>query len=216
MSIRNDLLEQILAATGDTGGVESVTGDLVDNTDPLNPIVNENPELTFSVFTRETIPNTGGISANPAAPTYATGLEISEQTGGFELVTTGPWANTGAVLNNTGFDIDVMGTFSYYPNNSGGTSRVDMWSETSTDGITITENDDSARSIEISGTGETSSTKSSRFTAWSNGDMIRFVFTDSGGGSCVFDPVLVTSTQGTVRAPSFSFQETVVRKTNGA
>ena len=40
MSIRNELLEQILAATGTGQGVASVTGDSVDNTDPLNPVVN--------------------------------------------------------------------------------------------------------------------------------------------------------------------------------
>ncbi len=202
----------IINVGGGGGGVQSVSGDSVDNTDPLNPIVNEVPELTFSVLTRDVIP----ISDNPLSPTYLTGLEISEQTGGFELVTTGPWADTGAVLNNTGFDIDVMGTFSYYPDNSGGTSRIDMWSETSTDGIAITENDDSARSIEVSSSGESSGTKSSRFTGWKSGDMVRFVFTDDGGGTISFKPLTVTSTQGTVRAPSFSFQEAVVRKTNGA
>lgn len=172
----------------------------------------ENGALSFSVLTRDRIPLTGGISTDPLNPTYLTSLEISEQSGGFELVTTGPWANTGAVLNNTGFDIDALGTFSYYPDNSGGISRVDMWSETSADGITITENADSARSIEIAGSGESSGTKSSRFTNWPNGSMVRFAFTDTGGGACAFLPLSVTSTQGTVSAPAFSFQETAVRK----
>ncbi len=192
-------------------GVQSVTGDLVDNTDPLNPVVNNKEPMSFSVITRSRVPLAGGISSNPLSPTYLSGLEMSEQAGGFEIVTTGPWADTGAVLNNTGANIDVQGTFSYFPDNSGGTSRIEIWSETSADGITITENDDSARSIEISGTGESSGTKSSRFTNWPNGSMVRFAFVDTGGGSCAFSPLSVVSTQGAVRAPSFSFQEAVIR-----
>jgi len=167
--------------------------------------------LTFSVITRNRVPLAGGISTSTATPTYLTGLEISEQTGGFELVSTGPWADTGAVLNNTGFDIDVLGTFSYYPENSGGTSRIEIWSETSVDGVTITENDDSARSIEIANNGESSGTKSSRFTNWANGSMVRFAFVDTGAGACALTPLTVASTQGSVRAPSFSFQEAAVR-----
>lgn len=194
------------------GGVQSVTGDSVDNADARNPVVLQDVILSFSVLTRERIPNAGGISDDPLNPTYLTGLTISEQTGGFEIVTTGPWANTGAVLNNTGFDLDVIGTFSYYPDNSGATSRIDMWSETSTDGVSIIENEDSARSIEIPNNGESSATKSSRFTNWANGDMVRFAFTDTGGGACSFVVPVVTTTQGTVDAASFSFQEAVIRK----
>lgn len=203
------------ASLSDGGGVQSVTGDLVDNADPLNPIINAEPTLSFSVLTRERIPNTGGISSDPLNPTYLTGLEISEQTGGFELVTTGPWANTGAVLNNTGEGvvIDMMGTFTFNPDNSGGASRVEMWSETSSDGITIIENDDSARKIEVPSAAETTGSKASRFTNVNHGDMIRFAFVDTGTGSVAFVPISVISTQGTVRAPSFSFQEDVVRRT---
>jgi len=192
--------------------VESVTGENVDNTDPLNPVVLPEMVLSFGVVTSDRIPLVGGISTSAAAPTYATGLSLSEVSGGFELVTTGPWANTGAVLNNTGFDIDVIGTFSYYPDNSGGTSRIDMWSETSADGIIIVENAGSARSIEIASSGESSGTKASRFLSWKNGEMVRFAFTDTGAGDCAFAPPSVTSTQGTVTAPSFSFQEAVVKK----
>lgn len=176
------------------------------------PFINTGENLAFGVLTKDRIPNTGGISTDEANPTYLTGLVFGEQAGGFELVTTGPWANTGAVLNNTGFEVDVIGTFSYYPDNSSGTSRIDIWSETSADGITITENANSARSIEVAGTGESSGTKSSRFTAWKNGEMVRFAFTDTGSGACAFSVPVVSTTQGTIDAPSFSFQEAVVRK----
>ena len=208
----NTSLLGAILPSGSDGGVQSVTGDSVNNADPLNPVIEEQEGLSFSVLTKESIPNVGGISTDPLNPTYITGLAISEQTGGFELVTTGPWANTGAVLNNTGFDVDVIGTFSYYPDNSGASSRIDMWSETSTDGISIIENDDSARSIEVPSNGESSGTKSSRFTNWANGDMVRFAFTDTGGGDCSFVVPVVATTQGTVDAASFSFQEAVVRK----
>lgn len=206
-----------LPITDDSGGssatgVETVTGENVDNTDPRNPVVNTEPMLSFGVFTKNRVPLVGGISVDEANPTYLTGLQFSEEVGGFALVTVGPWADTGAVLNNTGFDIDVIGTFSYYPDNSGGTSRIDMWSETSADGITIAENADSARSIEVASSGESSGTKSSRFLNWKNGEMVRFAFTDTGGGDCAFVVPTVTTTQGSVDAPSFSFQEAVIKK----
>ena len=178
----------------------------------LNGNFTELATKSFRVFTVDRIPAVNGISNDASSPTFVTGLQLDSEEGGFELVTAGPWANTGAVRNLTGFDIDVIGTFSFYPDNSGGTSRIDMWSETSMDGITIIENEGSARSIEISGTGESTSTKSSRFTNWPDGGMVRFVFTDTGGGQCAFVKPTVTTTQGTVDGASFSFQESVIKK----
>ena len=183
-----------------------------DIADTINGNFTELANKSFRVFTVDRIPAVNGISADASSPTFVTGLQLDSEEGGFELVTVGPWANTGAVRNLTGFDIDVIGTFSFYPDNSGGTSRIDMWSETSIDGITIIENEGSARSIEISGTGESTSTKSSRFTNWPDGGMVRFVFTDTGGGQCAFVNPTVTTTQGTVDGASFSFQESVIKK----
>ena len=51
MSIRNELLEKILSALSAGGGgsaVLSVTGDDVDNTDPLNPVIDFSKEFGWS------------------------------------------------------------------------------------------------------------------------------------------------------------------------
>ena len=60
MSIRNELLEKILSETAGQGGgaVLTVTGDLVDNTDPINPIVNQSPGLITMLNTRASLGNT--------------------------------------------------------------------------------------------------------------------------------------------------------------
>jgi len=201
-----DLIDEYKAKTAPNSVDPVLTGNMV------QAVLDEDRTLSFRVYTEDRIPATDGISTDAASPTFITGLIMDTQEGGFELVTTGPWANTGAVLNNTGFDVDVIGTFSFYPDNSGGTSRIDIWSETSVDGITILENEGSARSIEISGSGESTSTKSSRFTDWPDGHMVRFAFTDTGGGQCAFVKPTVTTTQGTISGASFSFQETVSKK----
>ncbi len=200
------LIDEYKAKTAPNSVDPVLTGDMV------QAVYDEDKTLSFRVITTDRIPSINGISTDPANPTYATGLQIDSEEGGFELVNTGPWANTGAVRNVTGFDIDVIGTFSFYPDNSGGTSRIDMWSETSMDGITILENAGSARSIEVANSGESTSTKSSRFTDWPNGGMIRFVFTDTGGGQCALVKPVVTTTQGAIDGASFSFQENVVKR----
>jgi len=61
MSIRNDLLERILSALavgGGGGAVLSVTGNLVDNSDPINPVVNMNADVTNMFNTRASLGNT--------------------------------------------------------------------------------------------------------------------------------------------------------------
>jgi len=63
MSIRNELLEKILSEVAGQGGgaVLTVTGDLVDNTDPINPIVNFPAALATMLNTRASI---GNVVAN--------------------------------------------------------------------------------------------------------------------------------------------------------
>jgi len=64
MSIRNELLEKILSETAGQGGgaVLTVTGDLVDNTDPINPIVNQSPGLITMLNTRASLGNTVSVN----------------------------------------------------------------------------------------------------------------------------------------------------------
>ena len=167
----------------------------------------------FDASTGERIPLAGGISEDDNAPTFATGLAFDSVLGDFELVTTGPWANTGAVLNNTGFDVDAVGTFDVYLKNNGTVSRLDIWSESSSDGVVITVNTNSARSLEVSNSSESSQTKSSKIQNWKHGDMVRFCFTDTGGGDCNLEQANISGRGQTVTSPSFAWRLTVTKKT---
>lgn len=61
---RNQLLKDILDASTGGGAVLSVTGDSVDNTDPLRPIVNVDPNILIMLRTRAALGNT--VSASGA------------------------------------------------------------------------------------------------------------------------------------------------------
>ncbi len=60
MGIRNELLEKILSEVAGQGGgaVLTVTGNLVDNTDPINPVVNQDPNLSVLLNSRASFGNT--------------------------------------------------------------------------------------------------------------------------------------------------------------
>ena len=144
------------------------------------------------------------VSDDSANPSYIEGLTLISAQGGIELVTTGPWANTGALINNSDLTLDMLGTFDFYPDNSGNASRLDFWSEKSTDGITITENQGSARRVEVSGTAESTNTKSSKVSVWAPGEMLRFAVYDSGGGSIsLIQPTVLANGSVTVTGPIF-------------
>lgn len=151
------------------------------------------------------------ISSDANSPTYIADLGLVFQSGGFELVTSGPWANTGAILNNTGLTLDMIGSFDMYPNNSGATSRLEIWSERSVDGIVVNKNSRSARSVEIGANGESTNTKSSRVTTWAPGEMLRFAMYDSGGGSVSLDELTLVTDDGDVTSPKFSWRLATVR-----
>ena len=86
MSIRNELLERILSqlATGEGGAVLSVTGDLVDNTDPINPVVNQDPNLSLLLNTRAALGNTvsTGAQLGPIALTGTGDEDLQPPTDG--------------------------------------------------------------------------------------------------------------------------------------
>lgn len=181
--------------------------------DQLQLLVDALETFEFDAVSNSRVPLAGSISDDDTDPTLVSGLVLESQNGGFELVSTGPWADTGAILNNTGFDVDCIGSFDIFPDNSGAASRIDMWSETSTDGITISVNDGSARSIEVASSSESTLTKSSKVIGWANGDMLRFAFTDSGGGTIFVTQANVAARGGTVTSPAFSWRLVVTKRT---
>lgn len=157
----------------------------------INEIINEMNAGAFSFFyaSTERIPLAGDISSDLTAPTYVNGLTEIAQVGGFELVTTGPWANTGAILNNTGETVTMIGSFDFHPQNQGSLSTLNIWSEQSSDGgNTFTENDFSARSYDIATSAESTQTKSARIVDWPSGSMNRFAMYNGGGGGLHFEP----------------------------
>lgn len=155
-----------------------------------------------------TIPDTS------AAPAYAVGLAILAGSDLFELVTTGPWANTGAILNKSGYDLDCIGSYGFFPNNSGSSSRIDFWSEKSEDGVIVTENQLSARSVEVTNTTEATQTKDSSIFGWKHGEMLRFAMYDSGGGSIkLVQPIVLANGVNNILGPSFSWQLATVGAT---
>lgn len=160
----------------------------------------------FEASTLARIPLVDGISSDDQNPTIITGMAFDFVKGAFEVVMDGPWSDTGAIRNNTGLTLDGIGTFSYYPDNSGTTSRLDMWSEVSVDGVAITPTPLSARSIEVSSTSESSGTKASTIIGWAPGEMLRFVLTDSGGGSINLGPPEIQARGATLQGASFKWQ----------
>ena len=175
MSIRNELLEQILAASN--GFVKSVTGSDVDNTDPKNPIIIEKQ------FFLSTTISTVTIGTDPNSPSFLTGMSIDSSSSGISAID----AN-GAVRNLSGREIPSMdGTISFQPNKAGGgTTTVHLWSERSADGVAWTQNAQSLRVLEIPNNGETFKTSISSVTAWANGDYLRFRLYSPSGGTIDF------------------------------
>lgn len=105
------------------------------------------PKVQFQAETTDTIT----ISDDSDNPSYITGLTLDSESSDFVPTLTGASADedTGAIVNNTGKTLYMAGDFTYQPNNQGSTSRLQMWSERSLDGITWTENQYSGRTIEV-------------------------------------------------------------------
>ena len=76
---------------GGGGGVQSVTGEGVDNADPANPIIID--KSYFIASTESTV----SINADPSSPSFLTGLIASSNTENFTVS-----AVDGSVINNTG------------------------------------------------------------------------------------------------------------------
>lgn len=156
---------------GGGGGVQSVTGDAVDNTDPLNPTISKGA----SIILRSQSTINLGNATNPSFLLNA----IVEHSRGVTLTD----ASEGVIRNDTGRPLNMIGSFSYNPDQtSGGRSVIHIISETSTDGVTWTGNLNSDRKVEITSSTESWQTKSSDVVGWQPGDYLRFRFFTGQGG----------------------------------
>ncbi len=99
----------------------------------------------------------------------------------------------GSVINTSNENINyIEGTLNFQPNKSGGgTSRLHLVSERSTDGgNTWIGNYNSLRSIEVSNSGETFKTVISILTDFLPGEICRFrIFNDAGGNMVLESPI---------------------------
>lgn len=206
---RNELLELILSEyTGGGGGsVLSVTGDLVDNTDPINPVVNLSasdraildslPKAYIAALsnTAQTIPS----GENNAA--FVTNLELDNIASGqgFEIDST-----IGAYKNISGRAIDaVFGVVSVHVvSSTSSESKLYFFSETSADGVVWTKNADSARQVLVVGNDENYTSKSSQFFSIPIGGYIRFRFY-SDGANLSFPLVSISPGGDAVTGPAF-------------
>ena len=126
-------------------------------------------KVHFIVATKDTIP----VPNDPNASGFFTGYASINSISGFEVD-----AVSGSVRNVSGRTIGQMGgTISFSPSKSGGTtSELDIFSERSSDKITWTKNINSARSYQITNTGQSFRTTVSFITNWQNNEYVRFKF----------------------------------------
>lgn len=165
-------------ASGCGGGVESVTGTRVDNTDPLNPVVGI--ALHFGAYTIDSI----SVSTDPNAPTYLTGVALFPSSSSeFTIIT-----DTGGVQwirNDSDKTFSMQGTATYQiVQGAGGAGNLQLWSERSEDdGVTFIENPFSLRTSEVPNNSDNSQTKSSGVDQWAPGESIRWAMYNSGAGA---------------------------------
>lgn len=198
MSIRNELLEQILTEV--SGNVKSVSGIRVNNADPLNPII-ENA-LHFGAYTTDSIT----VSTDPNSPTYLTGVGLFPSS---STVFTLLDASTGLIRNDSDRTFSMQGTATYQlVQGAGGSGNLLLWSERSDDdGLTFTENLFSLRTSEVPNNSSNSQTKSSGVDQWNPGESIRWAMYNSGPGAVTLQgPSAVVNGGNTVDGLTFYWQ----------
>lgn len=123
--------------------------------------------LNFLVASSDSI----SVSNDPNASSFFTGLAGLGDNQGFTVD-----AATGSVINTSGRNIaKVTGQISIQPTKSGGSvTLLSVFSEKSTDGVSWTKNANSARTYDLSNTGESFKTSASFTLNWSNGEYLRF------------------------------------------
>jgi hypothetical protein len=163
------------------GGVQSVSGSRVDNTDPSNPVVGV--ALHFGAYTVDPIP----VSTDPNAPTYLTGVALFPSSSPEFTVLD---AATGLIKNTSTKTFSMQGTATYQiVQGAGGAGNLQLWSERSNDdGVSFTENLFSLRTSEVPNNSDNSQTKSSGVDTWSPGESIRWAMYNSGAGAVTLSP----------------------------
>ena len=136
------------------------------------------------------------ISTDNDSPSFLTDMELENNSGDFELMST-----IGSLKNISGRNIKLMtGTISFQPNKSGGgTSVMHLWSERSIDdGVTWIQNSHSLRVLEISNSGETFKTSVSYVNDWADQECVRFRSYIYSGGDVNLDAPTDTVSNGAV------------------
>jgi hypothetical protein len=199
MQSRNKLLEQILSLlSGGAGGVISVTGGTVDNTDPINPVVNAVESVTgvhvdntdplnpivedvlhFGAFTVDTIP----ISDDPDDPTYLTGISLfASSSSEFSIIVAPDGSQLIRNDSTRTFSMQGTGTYQIVQGTGGGTEFF-LWSEsTLDDGVSFVENTFSLRTSDVPNNRRGSQTKSAAVGDWLPGQAIRWAMYKGAGG----------------------------------
>lgn len=165
----NDVREKIneVVTEANVDKVKTVSGVLVDNTDPQNPIVKKGASFFASNASATAIV----INDNPSNPSSLGPLKL-DHADEITLVD----AATGTMRNDTARTISMTGSISYNPDKGGGgTTTLNLISERSDDnGVTWFGNLNSRRTVEISNDGESFGTKISLITDWLPGQLLRF------------------------------------------
>ena len=189
MSIRNELLEQILAAIG--SGLSPEDQAKLD-------------ALPYSHFAIRSV-QTYTLSQDPDAATIFTGLEIDHPPVGWQLE-----AALGGMRNVSGAEIEASeGLVSFHVRSSNPSSRVlSFYSEISIDdGVTWVKNALSARTQTIASTVDQFQSKSSEAFNIPDQAIVRFRAFVSGSGVTV-EPVSLVANGDTVTGPSFRWRLT--------
>jgi hypothetical protein len=149
---------------------------------------------SFIVATTDSIP----ISSDPDASSFFTGLTAINGIDGFEINVA-----SGSVRNVSGKTLNAMsGTISTQPSKTGGTTtELDLFSERSTDLVNWTKNANSARSYQITNTGQSFRTTVSFIESWANNEYVRFKFF-AGDNTLSFEPTSIIADGDTVNSYS--------------
>lgn len=181
MGIRNRLLEEILAATGEGGA-------------PLH----------FGAYTNDAIV----VSKVAETPTHLTNVTLFPSSSSeFTIITDAGGVQW--IKNNSTKTFSMQGTVTYQMiQGAGGAAQLKLWSERSSDdGATFTENPFSLRTSHIANNSDSSNTKSSGVDMWEPGQSIRWaMYNDGPGDLTLYPPTDVVNGSNTIEGLAFYWQ----------
>jgi hypothetical protein len=223
MESRNKLLELILSQlSGAAGGVLSVLGLQVDNTDPLNPIIpasvlsctgetvdNTDPynpivnQLHFGAFTVDVVP----VSNDSANPTYLTGIVLAGSSSPEFTLVIAPDGSQ-LIKNTSAKTFPMEGSATYQiVQGAGGGAEFFLWSEKSIDdGVTFIENAFSLRTSDVPNNRAGSQTKTAAVGSWAPGESIRWAMYRTGGEVTLSAPSTAVNGGNVVSGFTFFWQ----------